>query len=138
MHRPEGITVTTTLLSLALIATVPIALAGKTVDHLSEEHGMAVYTLHSILIAVIALALVGGLGMVLWFYYHGRNWARWSIIVLCLICFIPLRGMPDRMGTSHIRIAVIFYRAVVAVLVLLYSLTSSSRRWFAAHPSLEE
>ena len=134
MRRPIGMLVTTILLSISLIATLPIMLAGPIANHWSPDSGLTALTFHTILMALLALLILGSFGLVLWYYFHGYPWARWVVLLLCLVCFLPLQRLVDRVGTSQIRMAVILFRAATAFIVIFYMMMPTPREWFAHEP----
>jgi hypothetical protein len=132
MKRPLGIKLTTLLLCVLLLCTLPVMLAGRVANHWSQRHSLTALTLHTIIVAVLALILLAGVGSIVWLYFHGRIWARNCVIVLCLICMLPIGRLLSI--PSHTHVGLLIVRAICAVLVLGYQLLPAANDWFASHP----
>jgi hypothetical protein len=139
MQRPFGVTLTTVLLAVSVLITLPVYLAGPLANHVSIDSGLMAYTFHAIFITVAGLVLIGGIASALWFYFHGHPWARVALGVLCVACFIPVyRLVHSSVSSSHGRVFIFIFRAVSAALTLLSMMTPSSRLWFASEPDAYE
>ncbi len=72
--------------------------------------------------------------VVLYFYWRGRNWARWFVLatsVLCLWNLWGLRRTTPAMLDSPVGAPMIVVEAVIAIYLLYYLNTNSARAWFA-------
>jgi hypothetical protein len=69
--------------------------------------------------------------VVLWFYWLGRNWARWVVLVECLQCFWNLRYLVHRNPhATAFEPVMIVAEAAIAIYLVWYLNTPSVRAWF--------
>jgi hypothetical protein len=84
---------------------------------------------------VVTVSVVGTLFIivagyiVLWFYWKGRNWARWLVMATSLIALWNLEFWPSVGWVGRITIAV---EALLAVFLLYWLNTRPVRTYFAA------
>jgi hypothetical protein len=119
--RPAPVTVTTWL--MAILNVLGYATMA---DPVRRPADLAVR-----FIFVTVFVLVGY--VVLWFYWRGRNWARWLVMLSCLLCFWNLRGLGHR---SLVVQAMIEAEALLSAF-LLYWLNTAAARTFFARPRPE-
>lgn len=64
---------------------------------------------------------------VLWFYWKGRNWARWLVLLTCVLCFYNLFFIG-----KHGRIAdiMVLAEAGIAVFLIVWLNTRTVRAYF--------
>ena len=58
------------------------------------------------------------------------NWARWAVVVGCLLCFVSLRHFFGGPTVSRGHEVIIFYRTAIAMFILGYLNTQTARSWF--------
>ena len=65
--------------------------------------------------------------VVLWFYWHGHNWARLLVLVTCFLCFYNLRNL----ASSNLIVKVMLVgEAAVAVFLVYWLNTSQAKEFF--------
>jgi hypothetical protein len=131
MKRPDGINLTTALMAIAVYLHLVAALASPLPIRLNESHGLLTLLFTVLATAVVGIAIVLFESIVLWFYWSGRNWARWTVVVGCLLCFVSLRHFFGGPVVSQGREIIIFYRMAIAIFIMAYLTTSAARDWFA-------
>jgi hypothetical protein len=135
MKPPAGIKFTTFLMAVAVLFHLVAALASPLPLRWNESHGMFVFIATVLGAAVVGLIIVFFECLVLWFYWHGRNWSRWIVVLGCLLTFVSIRHFTVGPPVSHGRTLIIFYRMAVAIVVLGYLCTPGARAWFARRSS---
>lgn len=131
MKRPDGIKLTTALMAIALFLHLVAALAGPVPLRLSESHGVSTFIFTVLAAAVVGVAIVIFESFVLWFYWSGLNWARWTVVAGCLLCFVSLRHFFGGPAVSRGHEVIIFYRMAIAIFIMAYLSTPAARGWFA-------
>ncbi len=131
MKRPDGIKLTTALMAIAVFLHLVATLANPLPLRLSESHGVPTFIFSVLAAAVVGIAIVLFEGFVLWFYWSGRNWARWSVVAGCLLCFVSLRHFFGGPAVSRGHEIIIFYRMAIAIFAMAYLTTPAARDWFA-------
>jgi hypothetical protein len=73
--------------------------------------------------------------VVLWFYWLGRNWARWLVMIECLQCFWNLKYLYNHPNPLAPRIEspMIVLEAILALYLIWYLNTPTIRRWFQSN-----
>jgi hypothetical protein len=133
MRAPVGIKLTSLLMAIVVILHLVAILASPLPLKWNVSHGM-----FSFITAVLGAAVVGLTvslleSLVLWHYWRGRGWARWVVLVGCLLTFVSLRHFIIGPPVNRGRVLIIFYRMGVAVVVMIYLSTTPARAWFARH-----
>jgi hypothetical protein len=136
MKTPAGIKLTTVLMAIAVILHLVAATASPLPLRWSESHGLLAYSAASLGAVVVGLLIVIFEYLVLWFYWNGRNWSRWLVLLGCLLCFVSLRHFVIGPPVSHARTLIIFYRIVVAIGVIGYLCTHQARTWFTTEKDI--
>jgi hypothetical protein len=124
MPRPLPVTVTTILMCITNFVGFFL------VNNWSNPHARSVFVIYSIFI------VIGWI--VLYFFWKGRNWARWLVLatsVLCLWNLWSLRKLGLSHGrvsifNNHVRVAMVIAEAIIAIYLLYYLNTASARKWF--------
>ncbi len=98
------------------------------------SHGMLRFISTVLGAAVVGFAVSVMECLVLWFYWRGRRWAMWLVLLGCLLTFVSLRHFIIGPPVSHARVLIIYYRIAVAVVVTMYLCTAQARSWFTLHP----
>jgi len=82
----------------------------------------------SIWVASLVCTLMIAAGyVVLWFYWHGHNWARLLVLVTCFLCFYNLRNL----ASSNLIVKVMLVgEAAVAVFLVYWLNTSQAKEFF--------
>lgn len=84
---------------------------------------------------IIIYAVIIACGyFVLGFYWLGRNWARWLVLLTSLLCLWNLWGLRLKTPPSQVapvRTTMILAEAAVAVFLLWYLNTKQVRWWFS-------
>lgn len=137
MRRPFGIKLTTTLMAIVVFLHLVAALASDLPRRWTISRGLFAFSSTAFGVAVAGVALVFFEFMVLWFYWNGRSWARWVVVVGCLLCFVSLRHFIVGPLVSHGTSVIIWYRIAVALVVLFYLSTQAGRAWFLQAIDLE-
>ena len=65
--------------------------------------------------------------VVLWFYWRGRNWARWLVLLSCFLCFLNLTNFPGRNVVTQFMLVA---EAVLAVLLRYWLDTREAKEFF--------
>jgi hypothetical protein len=83
-------------------------------------------------ILLIAFTFFIALGYaVLWFYWQGRNWARWLVLLECLQCFWNVKYLFHRHPLApRIEPAMIASEAILALYLIWYLNKPEVRTWF--------
>lgn len=136
MQRPIGITVTAILMVVNVICDVTLSLTapyvhGSTISPRGPSNALII--VHFVLFAfVLAQCVFVG------FYWLGRAWARWAILVGCLFYLMGLRSVVTEWHRRHDIAALTFASAILAVYLLWYMHTERVRRWFARPKGVRE
>lgn len=76
----------------------------------------------------VSLAVIVAAGyVVLWFYWRGRNWARWLVMLSCPLCFWNLTGLPH---VNVVAQSMIVADALLAAFLLWWLNTATARAFF--------
>ena len=110
-QQPRGLRETTLLMAVGNVL-------GFTLIDWTNNIASAVGT------AVIAVSFV-----VLWFYWQGRNWARWLVLLTSIEALANLTAL--RSGSIYL-IAVIIAEAALAIFLLYWLNTRAVRAFFAS------
>jgi len=114
MSRPTGVSVTTVM----MCATNAL---GFFYVNWTRPHAMFTFVVFAILI---------GIGyLVLWFFWNGRNWARWLVLLTSLLALWNLHYI-GRPQIGRIRTVTILFEAPIAVFLLWYLNLRPIRAWF--------
>jgi hypothetical protein len=71
---------------------------------------------------------------VLWFYWQGRNWARWLVMLECLQCFWNIKYLFHRHPLApRIEPVMITSEAILALYLIWYLNTPTVRTWFQSN-----
>ncbi len=131
MKRPDGIKLTTALMAIAVFLHLVAVLASPLPVRLNESHGLLTFFFTVLAAAIVGLVIVIFESLVLWFYWRGLNWSRWTVVAGCLLCFISLRHFFGGPAVSRGHEVIIFYRMAIAIFIMVYLTTPSARGWFA-------
>jgi hypothetical protein len=121
MQRPLGVTVSTILMYLFAF----VGLFGAT------SRGSHPHRFIAFVIALLVIEL-----LVLYQFWLGQNWARWLVLLDCLIQFLNLWNehrwhvMHPGIYISPIRLPLILCKVALAVFLLVYLNTRKVRDWF--------
>jgi len=112
--RPPEVTVTTWLMSVLNLFGYALLLD--------------VRKPRSVLTASLVFTLMIAAGyVVLWFYWHGYNWARLLVFATCFLCFYNLRTV----ASSNILVKVMLVgEATVAVFLVYWLNTTQAKDFF--------
>lgn len=130
MKRPDGIKLTTALMASAVFLHLVAALASPLPVRLNESHGVLSFIFTVLAAAIVGVVIVIVESFVLWFYWRGLNWARWIVVVGCLLCFVSLRHFLGGPPVTRGHEVIIFYRIAIAIFIMAYLTTPSARAWF--------
>ena len=84
---------------------------------------------HPVFIFTCDFALVMlGYG-VLRFYWLGREWARWLVMLTCLLCFWNVKGLGLTKVSPVVKPTIVI-EAILAVYLLYFLNTRLVRQWF--------
>ncbi len=114
--RPIAITVTTLLMGILNILGYALLL-----DVRRQPSSTIVAK------AVVFTVLIAAGYVVLWFYWHGRNWAR---ILVFLTCFVAFYNLRDLVAANPIVKIMVLGEAGVAVFLVFWLNTSEARLFF--------
>lgn len=137
MKTPIGIKITTVLMSIVIFLHLVAAAASDLPRKWTASRGLFAYSGTVFGVVVVGLGLVFAESLVLWFYWKHRNWARWLVLLGCLLCFVSLRHFIVGPSVSHGRTVIIIYRIAVAVTVMAYLITPQGRAYFARDRKLQ-
>jgi hypothetical protein len=119
MQRPRGVTVTFVLMCIT--------------------NAMGFFNINwqmpyaRVLLASFAVFISIGYA-VLWFYWHGRNWARWLVMLVSLQCLWNIKYLFHRNPVAPwIEPVMITSEAILALFLLWYLNTSTVRIWFQSN-----
>lgn len=133
MQRPIGVTITAILMVVNVVVDVTLSLISPTVVAPAErangpEFSVLVIALHIALVAFVLIQLV-----VVVYYWLGRSWARWFVLVGSIFYLIGLKDLPSQWQRHHSYPPAILTvgSAVLAVYLLWYLHTRDIRDWFA-------
>jgi hypothetical protein len=119
MKRPRGVAITTGLMSITN------AMGLFDIDWQRPNAA----TLLFIFRIFIAIGYA-----VLWFYWQGRNWARWLVMLTCLQCFWNVKGLfHPRPLTPPIEPLMVASEAILAVYLVWYLNTPTVKTWFTSN-----
>lgn len=134
LRAPVGIKLTSVLMLVVVLLHMVAILASPLPLRWSMSHGMLRFVSAVLGAAVVGIVVSVLECLVLWFYWRGRRWAMWLVLVGCLLTFVSLRHFIIGPSVSHGRVLIIYYRMAVAVVVMLYLCTAQARSWFKLHP----
>ena len=134
MRAPTGIKLTTLLMAVVILLHLVAILASPLPLRWNASHGMLRFITTVLGAAVVGMLVVFVETVVLWFYWHRRNWARWLVLLGCLLTFVSLRHFVYGPAVSHGRTLIIYYRMAVAILTIGYLCTHEARSWFTREP----
>jgi hypothetical protein len=129
MKKPTGITISTLLMCLFLIIgvittftrTVPVPATGGPVS----TAGMA-GIIHGFAIVFTIFAAV-----CVYFYWTGKDWARWLVMIDCVLNFFSLTHLVKTWNFSHLSALVSIGQVILSIFLLWYLNTTPIRAWFA-------
>jgi len=128
MQKPTGITITTALMCLFLIIGIVITFARPLpIPANSAASPSMIATL--VHVGVIVYTLIAAI--CIWFYWSGKEWARWVVMIDCLLVFISLRNIGKAWGTSHLNAEITIGQVLLAIFLLYYLNTAPIRAWFS-------
>jgi hypothetical protein len=110
--RPRGLTATTILMSITN------AMGWAIIDW-SKPHARATFVFNTVMIAIGYV--------VLWFYWHGKNWARILVLLTCLL------GLGNLLLWNHVGLMsriMIGADAVLAIFLLYWLNTATAKAFF--------
>jgi hypothetical protein len=134
LRAPVGIKLTSVLMVVVVLLHLVAILASPLPLRWSMSHGMLRFISTVLGAAVVGVAVSTMECLVLWFYWRGRRWAMWLVLLGCLLTFVSLRHFIIGPPVSHARVLIIYYRMAVAVVVMIYLSTAQARSWFTLHP----
>jgi hypothetical protein len=116
MQRPIGVTITFILMCVTNAS-------GYLAINWQLSNARTLFVFFTIFIAIGYL--------VLWFYWQGRNWARWIVLVECLQCFWNLKYIFHRNPrATPFEPVMIAAEAAIALYLVWYLNTPTVRGWF--------
>jgi hypothetical protein len=133
MRTPAGIKITTFLMAIVVFLHLVAILASPLPLRWNVLHGLFRFVITVLAAAVVGLAVSLFEAVALYFYWTGRRWARWAVLVGCLLSFVSLRHFIVGPSVSHARVVIIYYRMAVAGVVMAYLCTHGARTWFGGH-----
>lgn len=129
MQRPLGITVTALLMVGNLVCDVFFALTAPYISNSAIKptgpSGLMI-AFHVVLAAFILVEIVA-----IPFYWLGKAWARWAVLVGCIYYLYSLRSIVRDWHRRHDIALLGIGAAVLAVYLLWYLHTERVRAWFA-------
>jgi hypothetical protein len=133
MQRPIGVTLTAILMVVNIFVDVALSLISPTVVRPNDpSHGPEISTfvivLHIALVAFVVMQCV-----VVLYYWLGRSWARWFVLVGCIFYLIGLKDLSSQwhLHHSYVTAALTLGSAALAVYLIWYLHTRDVRDWFA-------
>lgn len=133
MRAPTGIKLTNFLLATVVLLHLIAILASDLPLRWNISNGMLRFISTVLGAAVVGIVVVCFESVVLWFYWHGSDWARWVVVLGCLLSFVSLRHFIIGPPVTHGRDVIIVYRILVAIVVMAYLFTREARSWFSRH-----
>jgi hypothetical protein len=133
MQRPIGVTTTAILMVVNLFVDIALSLLSPTVvvpntgSH-GPEFSPFVVALH---VALVAFTV--GQCIVVLFYWLGRSWARWLVLVGCIFYLVGLKDLMTDWHRHHAypSVALTLGSATLSLYLLWYLHTRDVRDWFA-------
>ena len=129
MQKPTGITVTTVLMCLFLVIGVVITF-GRPLPIPSNAAASPSMIATFVHVGVVVYTLIAA--VCIWFYWSGQEWARWVVMIDCLLVFISLRNIGKAWATSHLNAEVTICQVLLAIFLLYYLNTAPIRAWFSS------
>jgi hypothetical protein len=133
MQRPIGVTITAILMVVNIFWDVLLSLLSpNVVVPNTSPHGPAfspfVIALHIALVTFVVVQCV-----VVLFYWLGRSWTRWFVLVGCIFYLVGLKDLVPQWHRHHSYpdAALTLGSATLAVYLLWYLHTRDVRDWFA-------
>lgn len=130
MHRPRGITVTAILMAANPVCDVTLSLTAPGISNANIRPtgpSMTMIFVHIALVAYIIVQLAA-----IPFYWLGRIWARWAILVGCLYYIVSLRTLSADWHRGHDIAYLDMAAGMLAFYLLWYLHTERVREWFAS------
>ncbi len=118
MQRPFGITITTILMCFTN------AMGFLLIDWQLPNAGVLLF-LFSLFIVLGYIALR--------FFWKGRSWARWLVMLTCLQCLWNLKALihPSHLLIRRVEVPMVLLEGIIAIYLLWYLNTRPIRTWFA-------
>ena len=133
MQRPIGVTITAILMVVNIFVDVLLSLLSSSpVAPSTGPHGPTFSSFVIFLHIALVLFVVGQCVVVL-YYWLGRSWARWLVLVGCIFCLVGLKDLVSQWHLHHSypSAALTLGSASLAVYLIWYLHTSDVRDWFA-------
>jgi hypothetical protein len=114
MERPRGVAETTWLMCFFNLSAYPF------IDW--DDADLPVFMAASFTVLVIASYWV------LWFYWRGRNWARWLVLATSLLELWNVTLLPS---STSLEAVILGAEAILGGFLLYWLNTAPVRQWFA-------
>ena len=110
---------------LSLLSSSPVAPS-------TGPHGPT-FSSFVIVLHIALVVLVAGQCVVVLYYWLGRSWARWLVLVGCIFYLVGLKDLVSQWHLHHsvLNATLTIGSAVLAVYLLWYLHTRDVRDWFA-------
>src|SRR5688572_12053379 len=116
IDRPAGLRLATLLLCVFNVAGI---LFYEPMEGMSADASLALFAVYAVVAAVSFV--------VIWFFWRGRNWARWLVFATSVIALLNLLLIPSSVNSVQLLIVA---EAVLAVWLLYWLNTPRSTRYF--------
>jgi len=132
MQRPIGVTITAILMVVNIFADLLLSLLSSTaVVPNANSHGPT-FSLYVVALHIALVAMIAVQGVVVVFYWLGRSWARWFVVVGCLFYLMGLKDLAAQWHQHHhANAGLTIGSASLAVYLLWYLHTGRILHWFA-------
>jgi hypothetical protein len=129
MQRPIGVTITAILMVLNVFADIALSLISPSVELANTHSSGPGLSATVIIVHVVLIAFTVFQCTVVFFYWLGRPWSRWFVLVGCLFYLTGLRYLPRQWHQSHPSAALTVGSAVLAFYLIWYIHTDVVRAW---------
>ena len=132
MQRPIGVTITAILMVVNIFVDILLSLLSPTVVLPNAGSHGPTFSSWVIVLHIALVIMVVGQCVVVVYYWLGRSWARWLVVVGCLFYLIGLKDLVPQWHKHHsyLTAGLTIGSAILAVYLLWYLHTSKILGWF--------
>ena len=129
MTKPTGVQVSAALMALFIVLDIAVAFLaprGAIVPGSRMDNPAFAFMVHgggSLIFGLISAIFV-------YFYWAGKNWARWVIIVVSALCILGLLAITYTWAKSPMSGMLSLAKAALAAFLLYYLNTKPVAAWF--------
>lgn len=133
MQRPIGVTLTAILMVVNIFLDVALPFISPTVTMTNERSGGPALSTVLIALHIALAALIAFQFIVVLYYWLGRFWARWFVLVGCIYYLVGLKDLISQwhLHHSYATAGLTLGSAALALYLIWYLHTADVRDWFA-------